>query len=97
MNITVRGLQKNLHSGIYGGVVREPIKDLVQVLSSLTQSEDALVSSVENQSNSSNSVQESRPVLIDGFYDDVRPVTQEVSVAQPALASSQSPMLRLDF
>ena len=55
MEVSVRGANRDLHSGINGGILHEPMVDLVHVLSSLVESNGR--------------------VLVPGFYDDVRPVS----------------------
>ncbi len=54
----VSGPQKSNHSGVDGGAFREPMLDLMQLLSSLTDPA-------------------SGRVLVPGFYDQVREVSQE--------------------
>lgn len=42
-HVEVTGIQQDLHSGIYGGIVYEPMADLVWVLSQLTSLENRIV------------------------------------------------------
>jgi acetylornithine deacetylase/succinyl-diaminopimelate desuccinylase-like protein len=55
--VEVRGPDHDLHSGIYGGTIANPIHALVQILNSMHD-------------------QDGR-VTVDGFYDDVRPLSDE--------------------
>jgi len=57
LQIDVRGANQDLHSGLYGGAVQNPIHALVRILDSMR--------SPDGQ------------VLIQGFYDDVRPLSPE--------------------
>lgn len=57
MQIDIQGPRMDLHSGIYGGTVQNPIHALVQLLDSLRSPEGK--------------------ILVEGFYDQVRPPTQE--------------------
>lgn len=57
LQIDVHGANRDLHSGIYGGAVQNPLHALVQLLDSM-RGEDGRV-------------------LIEGFYDEVRPLTPE--------------------
>lgn len=59
--ISVTGPKKSNHSGVDGGVYREPMMDLMHVMSSI---QDPVTGRV----------------LVDKFYDDVRPVTDEERV-----------------
>lgn len=58
ISLTVSGPTKNLHSGIDGGIFREPMGDLVSLLSSI------------NHSHNGN-------ILIPGFYDDIREISED--------------------
>ena len=55
LEINVRGANSDLHSGIYGGAVQNPLHALVQLLASMRGPDGK--------------------ILVDGFYDDVRPLT----------------------
>ena len=55
MDIVVKGMDRNLHAGIDGGIVAEPLNDLLAVTSSLVDS--------------------SNMVLVPGFYENVRAVS----------------------
>jgi acetylornithine deacetylase/succinyl-diaminopimelate desuccinylase-like protein len=57
VSVDVRGPDHDLHSGIYGGTIANPIHALIQILNSLHD-------------------QDGR-VALDGFYDDVRPLSDE--------------------
>ena len=57
MQIDVKGPGMDLHSGIYGGAVQNPIHALTGILSSMRGTDGR--------------------ILVDGFYDDVRPLTAE--------------------
>lgn len=57
LNVTVTGGTRNLHSGVDGGAIFEPVVDLVGILSTLIDSHGE--------------------ALVPGFYDDVRPLTEE--------------------
>eukprot|EP00123_Amoebidium_parasiticum_P016955 comp23657_c0_seq1/m.40423 comp23657_c0_seq1/g.40423 ORF comp23657_c0_seq1/g.40423 comp23657_c0_seq1/m.40423 type:complete len:1229 (-) comp23657_c0_seq1:226-3912(-) len=57
LEVTVSGPKQNLHSGVDGGAVIEPISDLMGVLSSLVDVRGM--------------------VMIPGFYDKVRPLSDE--------------------
>jgi len=65
LQIDVKGPNSDLHSGLYGGGVHNPINALVQVLDSF-HSEDG-------------------KVTVEGFYDDVLPLTDEERKAYEAL------------
>lgn len=57
MEVTLQGSKGDLHSGSYGGIVYNPNRALVELLSSLHDQDGH--------------------VTIPGFYDDVRPITEE--------------------
>lgn len=57
MEVEVIGPNKDLHSGVYGGAVANPINVLCDMISSLHGAD--------------------RRVAVEGFYDDVRTVSQE--------------------
>lgn len=57
IQIDVRGPKGDLHSGIYGGGVQNPLHALAHILASFRDKEGT--------------------IQIDGFYDDVRPLTAE--------------------
>lgn len=65
LQIDVKGPNSDLHSGLYGGGVHNPINALVQLLDSF-HSEDG-------------------KVTVEGFYDDVLPLTDEERKAYEAL------------
>ncbi|MCM3739598.1 dipeptidase [Oceanobacillus luteolus] len=55
IEITVTGPDHDLHSGMYGGAVRNPIMALSHILSSMKDNDEV--------------------ITVDGFYDDVEPIT----------------------
>ncbi|WP_249870204.1 dipeptidase [Oceanobacillus saliphilus] len=57
IEITVNGPDHDLHSGMYGGAVRNPIMALSHILSSMKD--------------------ENEVITVDGFYDDVEPLTED--------------------
>ena len=57
LQLDVLGVRRDLHSGIYGGAVQNPIHALVQILDSMHSPDGK--------------------ILVDGFYDDVRTLSEE--------------------
>lgn len=57
ITVSVSGGSRNLHSGVDGGAIFEPVADLVGILSTLVDSHGY--------------------ACVPGFYDDVRPLTDE--------------------
>lgn len=57
VQIDVRGAKTDLHSGVYGGAVQNPIHALVRLLDSVRSPDGR--------------------ILVDGFYDDVAPLSPE--------------------
>lgn len=57
MTVAVTGGSRNLHSGVDGGAIFEPVSDLLGILGTLVDSHGM--------------------ALVPGFYDDVRPLTDE--------------------
>lgn len=57
VQIDVRGAKSDLHSGLYGGAIQNPIHALVRILDSMRSPEGK--------------------ILVDGFFDDVVPLTDE--------------------
>src|SRR5699024_2544786 len=57
IEITVNGPEQDLHSGMYGGAVRNPAMALSHILSSMKNVDEE--------------------ITVDGFYDDVEPLTEE--------------------
>lgn len=57
MQIDVKGPNRDVHSGGYGGAITNPITALVQILDSMRSSDGK--------------------ILVDGFYDGVRDLTEE--------------------
>ncbi len=65
VQIDVRGAKSDLHSGLYGGGVQNPIHALAEILASFRDQEGTIV--------------------VDGFYDNVRPLSSEEREAYQAL------------
>ncbi len=65
LQIDVQGASSDLHSGLYGGMVQNPIHALVQILDSMRSPDGR--------------------ILVEGFYDDVVPLTQEDRAAIAAV------------
>jgi acetylornithine deacetylase/succinyl-diaminopimelate desuccinylase-like protein len=63
LQVDVTGADSDLHSGMYGGAVQNPIHALIQILNSMRGTDGR--------------------ILIDGFYDDVRPLsdTEKAQIA----------------
>lgn len=57
VQIDVQGAKSDLHSGLYGGAIQNPIHALVRILDSMRSPEGK--------------------ILVDGFFDDVVPVSDE--------------------
>lgn len=57
LEITVTGPDHDLHSGMYGGAVRNPLMALEYILASMKNEDEV--------------------ITVDGFYDDVYPLTNE--------------------
>lgn len=57
IEITVDGPEQDLHSGLYGGAVRNPVMALSHILSTMKNIDEE--------------------ITIEGFYDDVEPMTEE--------------------
>jgi acetylornithine deacetylase/succinyl-diaminopimelate desuccinylase-like protein len=57
LEIQVRGPETDLHSGIHGGPVANPIRALARIIGSMHDADNR--------------------ILVDGFYDDVVPLTDE--------------------
>ncbi len=57
LQIDLRGAKSDLHSGVYGGAVQNPLHALAAVIASMRSPEGK--------------------ILVDGFYDQVRPLTEE--------------------
>ena len=60
INVTVTGPRKNLHSGVDGGAVHEPMIDLINTLSGIVDADGV--------------------VHIDGFYDNIKELSDEEKV-----------------
>ena len=65
VQIDVKGPKGDLHSGLYGGGVQNPIHALVEILASFRDAEGT--------------------IAIDGFYDEVRDLTEEERAGWAAL------------
>ena len=65
VQIDVRGARTDLHSGVYGGAVSNPIHALVHILDSMRSPEGK--------------------ILVDGFYDEVVPLSAEDRAAIAAI------------
>lgn len=65
VQIDVKGAKGDLHSGLYGGGVQNPLHALVEVLATFRDQEGT--------------------IAVEGFYDNVRPVTDEERAAYKAL------------
>lgn len=57
LEFTVKGPNRDLHSGLYGGAVRNPLMAMSHILSSMKDGNEV--------------------VTVEGFYDDVQPLTEE--------------------
>ncbi|HEV8637492.1 MAG TPA: dipeptidase [Chloroflexota bacterium] len=57
LQIDLKGANSDLHSGLFGGAVQNPLHALVQLLASMRRPDGR--------------------ILVDGFYDDVRPLSDE--------------------
>lgn len=57
IEVTVSGPDHDLHSGMYGGAVKNPAMALAQLLATMKNEEEV--------------------ITVDGFYDDVEPLTDE--------------------
>ncbi|MCG7343548.1 dipeptidase [Sporosarcina sp. ACRSL] len=65
VQIDVKGAKGDLHSGIYGGGVQNPIHAISEILASFHDQEGT--------------------IAVDGFYEDVRPLSDEERAAYKAL------------
>lgn len=65
VQIDIQGAKGDLHSGLYGGGVQNPLHAITQLLASFRDEEGT--------------------IAVDGFYDDVRPLTDEERNAYKAL------------
>ena len=65
VQIDVKGAKSDLHSGLYGGGVQNPLHALVEVLATFRDKEGT--------------------IAVEGFYDNVRPITEEERAAYKAL------------
>ncbi len=74
VQIDVRGAESDLHSGIYGGAVPNPIHALVQLLDSMRGPEGE--------------------IQIEGFYDEVVPLTPEDRAAIAAVPFDEAAFAR---
>lgn len=69
VQIDVKGPKGDLHSGIYGGGVQNPLHALVEILSSFRDKEGT--------------------ITVEGFYDNVRPLSDEEREAYEALGFNE--------
>ncbi|NWO13405.1 dipeptidase [Virgibacillus sp.] len=67
LEITVKGPDHDLHSGMYGGAIRNPIMALSHILSSMKNEEEF--------------------ITVDGFYDDVEPLSSKERKMMAAVPS----------
>lgn len=65
MEVEVTGPNRDLHSGVYGGAIDNPVNVLCRMIAELKDADGK--------------------ILIDGFYDDVRPLTEKEREAYRAL------------
>lgn len=65
VQIDVKGAKGDLHSGLYGGGVQNPLHAIVELLASFRDKEGT--------------------IAVDGFYDNVRPLSEEERAAYEAL------------
>ena len=65
VQIDVKGAKSDLHSGLYGGGVQNPLHALVEVLATFRDKEGT--------------------IAVEGFYDNVRPISDEERAAYQAL------------
>ncbi|MFS0575961.1 dipeptidase [Sporosarcina sp. 179-K 3D1 HS] len=65
VQIDIRGAKGDLHSGLYGGGIQNPIHALAEIIASFHDQEGT--------------------ITVDGFYDNVRPLTDEERAAYEAL------------
>ena len=66
---TLKGAKSDLHSGLYGGGVQNPLHALAEVLASFRDKEGT--------------------IAIEGFYDNVRPLSDEEREAYQALGFNE--------
>lgn len=65
VQIDIQGAKGDLHSGLYGGGVQNPLHAIAQLIASFRDQEGT--------------------IAVEGFYDDVRPLTEEEREAYKAL------------
>ncbi|MHA6258903.1 dipeptidase [Sporosarcina sp. CAU 1771] len=70
LQIDVKGAKGDLHSGLYGGGVQNPLHALVEVLATFRDQEGT--------------------IAVEGFYDNVRPVTEEERAAYKELGFDEN-------
>jgi len=70
LQIDVRGAYRDLHSGMYGGAVANPIHALAHILASMRDADGKIV--------------------VDGFYDDVRALTEDDRARIAAVAFDEA-------
>lgn len=69
LELTLRGPKGDLHSGVYGGAVQNPLHAMVQLLAGLRGPDGR--------------------ILVEGFYDKVRPISPEERQAWASLPFSE--------
>jgi acetylornithine deacetylase/succinyl-diaminopimelate desuccinylase-like protein len=74
LQIDVTGAYRDLHSGVYGGAVANPIHALAQILASMRSADGK--------------------ILVDGFFDDVRDLTEDDRARIAAVAFDETAYLR---
>lgn len=65
VQVDVQGAKSDLHSGLYGGGVQNPLHAIVELLATFRDKEGT--------------------IAVEGFYDDVRPLSDEERIAYEAL------------
>ena len=73
--VEVTGIAQDLHSGVYGGVVHEPLADLFWVMSQLTDVNGNIL--IPGESNCHRMKDQFGRSFFSGIYDDVAPMTDE--------------------
>ena len=74
LQVDVTGADSDLHSGIYGGAVQNPIHALIQILNSMRGSDGR--------------------ILIEGFYDDVRLLSDTEKAAIDSIPFDESEFMK---
>lgn len=71
LEIQVTGPNRDLHSGLYGGAVRNPIQALTSILATMKDDNEV--------------------VTVDGFYDDVEPLSEQERAQMKNLPAEEFP------